>query len=76
MNIEVIRGEAEWQRAGAYSVRIQGMNRQIRRMCEYLEYRVVALKRVRVMNILLGDLPSGKYREITPKELAELRKML
>lgn len=57
-------------------VLIQGMNRQIRRMCEYLEYRVVALKRVRVMNILLGDLPSGKYREITPKELAELRKML
>lgn len=57
-------------------VLIQGMNRQIRRMCEYLEYRVVALKRVRVMNILLGELPSGEYREVTPKELAELRKML
>ncbi|MCR5530422.1 MAG: pseudouridine synthase [Lachnospiraceae bacterium] len=57
-------------------VLIQGMNRQIRRMCEYLEYKVVALKRVRVMNILLGDLPSGKYREVTPKELEELKKML
>ena len=45
-------------------------------MCEYLEYKVVALKRVRVMNILLGDLPSGKYREVTPKELEELKKML
>ncbi len=57
-------------------VLIQGMNRQIRRMCEYLEYKVVALKRVRVMNILLGDLPSGQYREVSSKELAELKKML
>lgn len=57
-------------------VLIQGMNRQIRRMCEYLEYKVVALKRVRVMNILLGELPSGQYREVTQKELAELKKML
>ena len=57
-------------------VLIQGMNRQIRRMCEYLGYKVVSLKRVRVMNIVLGDLPRGEYREVTPQELAELRRLL
>ena len=41
----------------------QGLNRQIRRMCEYLGYRVKRLKRIRVMNLELGDLPVGQYRE-------------
>ena len=50
----------------------QGLNRQIRRMCEALDYRVVSLKRVRVMNIELGDLPTGEYREITGEERYEL----
>ena len=54
----------------------QGLNRQIRRMCEYFNYRVVALKRVRIMNLKLGNLPVGKYREITPKEWADLQKMI
>ncbi len=49
----------------------QGLNRQIRRMCEYLGYTVVKLKRVRIMNIKL-DLPVGKWRYITPEELNEL----
>lgn len=53
----------------------QGLNRQIRRMCEYLGYKVTALKRIRVMNIHL-DLPVGKYRELTPKELEVLKTML
>ncbi len=53
----------------------QGLNRQIRRMCEYLDYRVVKLKRVRIMNIQL-DLPVGQYRELTSKELAELNESL
>lgn len=57
-------------------VLIQGMNRQIRRMCEYLGYKVVSLKRIRVMNIVLGELPRGEYREVTPQELAELRRLL
>ncbi len=57
-------------------VLIQGLNRQIRRMCEYFDYKVVALKRVRVMNILLGDLQRGAYREVTPKEMEELRRLL
>ncbi|MFD2550213.1 23S rRNA pseudouridine(2604) synthase RluF [Bizionia sediminis] len=53
----------------------QGLNRQIRRMCEYLTYEVTALKRVRIMNINL-DIPVGKYREFTPQELAELNRLL
>lgn len=47
----------------------QGLNRQIRRMCEYFGYRVQKLVRVRIMNIELGDLESGKYRDVTPRNL-------
>lgn len=50
-------------------VLIQGLNRQIRRMCEYLDYRVVFLKRVRVMNIRLNGLKPGEYRELTQEEI-------
>ena len=53
----------------------QGLNRQIRRMCETLGYRVKSLKRVRNMNIKL-DLPIGKYRELTKEELIELNGFL
>ena len=53
----------------------QGLNRQIRRMCESLGYRVKSLKRVRIMNINL-DLPSGKFREFTKEELLELNQLL
>ena len=53
----------------------QGLNRQIRRMCECLGYRVLSLKRVRIMNIKL-DLPTGKYREFTKEELLELNELL
>ena len=54
----------------------QGLNRQIRRMCEYFGYRVIRLKRIRVLNLTLKDLPSGKYREATGKELLELKEKL
>ncbi|MBV1924501.1 MAG: 23S rRNA pseudouridine(2604) synthase RluF [Flavobacteriaceae bacterium] len=57
-------------------VLIQGLNRQIRRMCEYLGYEVVALKRTRIMNIELGELPEGKWRDLTKKELTELQDSL
>ena len=63
------------EQTGKRSFRIvltQGLNRQIRRMCEYFGYRVTKLVRVRIMNIYLGDLPVGKYRELTEKEWAEL----
>ncbi len=53
----------------------QGLNRQIRRMCESLGYRVKSLKRVRIMNIKL-DVPTGKYREFTKDELLELNQLL
>lgn len=48
----------------------QGLNRQIRRMCEYLGYQVRRLKRVRIMNITLDNLPTGAWRDLTPEELA------
>ena len=53
----------------------QGLNRQIRRMCESLGYRVTALKRIRIMNIKL-DVPTGKYREFTKEEIVELNGLL
>ena len=54
----------------------QGLNRQIRRMCEYFGYKVVTLKRVRIMNLHLDGLEEGKYREIRPEERKELEEML
>lgn len=62
-------------RIGKYTFRMvltQGLNRQIRRMCEELGFRVRSLKRVRVMNVLLGDLRPGDYRELDEQECAEL----
>ena len=53
----------------------QGLNRQIRRMCEYFGYEVVSLKRIRIMNISL-DVPLGKYREITESEMKELNQLI
>lgn len=52
----------------------QGLNRQIRRMCEYLGYEVKALKRIRIMNISL-DIPVGHYRHFTEEELSTLLEM-
>ena len=53
----------------------QGLNRQIRRMCEYLEYRVTKLKRVRIMNVPL-DIPVGKWRDLTSEELKEINRLV
>lgn len=53
----------------------QGLNRQIRRMCDYLDYQVTKLKRVRIMNIHL-DVPVGKWRDLTATELKELQTMI
>ncbi|MCR5195197.1 MAG: pseudouridine synthase [Pseudobutyrivibrio sp.] len=54
----------------------QGLNRQIRRMCQALGYRVHSLKRVRIMNINLGDLKEDTYRDVSLHELKVLNKML
>ena len=53
----------------------QGLNRQIRRMCEYLGYEVKKLKRVRIMNMHL-DMPEGTWRDFRPEELQEMKRML
>lgn len=53
----------------------QGLNRQIRRMCEYLDYEVAALKRVRIINISL-DVPLGRYRELTEVEITQLNQLI
>ena len=53
----------------------QGLNRQIRRMCEYLGYKVIKLKRIRIMNISL-DVPIGKWRYLTESELTEINSLV
>lgn len=53
----------------------QGLNRQIRRMCEYLDYRVVNLKRTRIMNISI-DIPTGEWRDLSGEELIELNRLV
>ena len=66
-------------RMGDRSFRIvltQGLNRQIRRMCEALGYHVRTLKRIRIMNIRLGNLERGKYREVEGEEYDELMRLL
>ncbi|MBD8499645.1 23S rRNA pseudouridine(2604) synthase RluF [Paenibacillus arenosi] len=53
----------------------QGLNRQIRRMCEVFGFKVVKLKRIRIMNVHLGSLKRGQWRDLTDKELAEIMKL-
>ena len=54
----------------------QGLNRQIRRMCDYLGYEVKSLKRIRIMNITLNNLKPGKYRHFTKAELEEVLRLV
>jgi 23S rRNA pseudouridine2604 synthase len=66
------------EKIGKYTFRIiltQGLNRQIRRMCEAQGYKVKSLERIRVMNIKLGNLKRGEYRELKGEELAKLYEM-
>lgn len=74
----VITNKCEVEQIDTLSFRIiltQGLNRQIRRMCEYLGYEVKKLKRIRIMNIKL-DLPIGKWRDLTEAEMTELNDLL
>ncbi len=71
--------KCEVERLGKRKFKIiltQGYNRQIRRMCEYFGYRVETLCRVRIMNILLGDLKPGAYRHVTKQEYDGLLRLI
>ena len=77
--LDTITRKCTLKRTGKTSFNIiltQGLNRQIRRMCEYFGYKVVSLRRIRIMNIRLGNLKAGTYRNITDKEYEELIKGL
>ncbi len=72
--LDTITRKCEVEQISKYDFRIvltQGLNRQIRRMCEYLGYEVLKLKRIRIMNVLL-DVPLGEWRYLTEKELGVL----
>lgn len=55
---------------------VQGLNRQIRRMCEYLDYEVIKLKRTRIMNVSLEKLKVGEWRELTEQEMKEINRLV
>ncbi|KAB1440606.1 23S rRNA pseudouridine(2604) synthase RluF [Candidatus Galacturonibacter soehngenii] len=77
--LDTVTRECKITKTGTKSFRIiitQGLNRQIRRMCEYFDYKVTKLERIRIMNIKLGKLAQGKYRDITQEELKELEKLI
>ncbi|QED38907.1 23S rRNA pseudouridine(2604) synthase RluF [Antarcticibacterium arcticum] len=76
--LDTVTKKCEVERLGNFDFRIvltQGLNRQIRRMCEYLGYEVVRLKRTRIMNVTL-DVPTGQYRELTAEELKTIKTMV
>lgn len=75
--LDTMTRECEVERLSKFTFRIiltQGLNRQIRRMCEYLGYNVEKLKRIRIMNIKL-DVPVGQYRHLSKEELTELSRL-
>ncbi len=76
--LDTVTRKCEITEISKYQFRIiltQGLNRQIRRMCEYLDYRVRKLKRIRIMNVKL-DMPLGKWRDLTPAELKEINRLI
>ena len=77
--LETVTKKCEVEKIGRYIFKItliQGLNRQIRRMCEHLGYEVVSLKRLRIMNIQLDNLPVGEWRDLTERELNDLKSSL
>ena len=76
--LETITKKCKVEQISKYVFRIiltQGLNRQIRRMCEYLDYEVTALKRTRIINISL-DVQEGKYRNLSDAEITELNRLI
>lgn len=77
--LDTVTRPCKTEQLSKYRFRIiltQGLNRQIRRMCEALGFEVRKLQRIRIMNLTLGDLKPGAYREVTAEEEAELMKFL
>ena len=77
--LEVTTRKSKVRKLSKYEFNIiltQGLNRQIRRMCQMLGYRVKTLKRVRIMNINLADLKEDTYRDVTAEELKVLTSLL
>lgn len=75
--LETITKKCKVKQTNKFEFRIvltQGLNRQIRRMCEYFNYKVTKLKRVRIMNVHL-DIPVGQWRPLTKKELREIDRL-
>ncbi|SIS89737.1 ribosomal large subunit pseudouridine synthase F [Zobellia uliginosa] len=76
--LDTITRKCKVEQIGKYEFKIiltQGLNRQIRRMCEYLGYNVQRLKRIRIMNVKL-DIPVGKWRDLTQAELDEIHRLV
>jgi 23S rRNA pseudouridine2604 synthase len=76
--LDTVTRPCKVKKIGDYRFKIiltQGLNRQIRRMCEYLGYHVVRLKRIRIMNIHL-DLKVGEHRDLSKSELKELNRLI
>ncbi|MFD1096773.1 23S rRNA pseudouridine(2604) synthase RluF [Salegentibacter chungangensis] len=76
--LNTVTRKCEIEQLGKFEFRIvltQGLNRQIRRMCEYLGYEVTALKRIRIMNVQL-DMPVGQWRDLTEEELKTINKLV
>ncbi|MRX64443.1 23S rRNA pseudouridine(2604) synthase RluF [Maribacter luteus] len=76
--LDTVTRKCEVESLGKYQFKIiltQGLNRQIRRMCEYLGYDVKKLKRIRIMNVKL-DIPVGKWRDLTQAELKEINRLV
>jgi 23S rRNA pseudouridine2604 synthase len=76
--LDTVTRKCTVERLGKNKFRIiltQGLNRQIRRMCEYLGYSVVTLKRVRIMNVHL-DVPTGTWRDLTAQEMKEINRLI
>ncbi len=77
--LETVTKKCKVERIDDYSFRIiltQGLNRQIRRMCEYLDFEVRTLKRVRIMNVEVGRLRKGSLREFTKEEMEGLLELI
>ena len=76
--LDTITRKCEVERLSKFRFRIvltQGLNRQIRRMCEHLGYHVTKLKRIRIMNVSL-DMPEGHWRDLTKKEISDIHRLV